>query len=126
MTIQEAYNQGLDDAENSVVVKFSNALIGNDDGPFNNPQIEDIRQKILSLKQEVVIFDKDYDYILDYLLTKTVDENKLSSIDKSIISILKFCEEIVGPKPRSRVSVKAKQFLTTLKIDLLNNRDKLN
>jgi hypothetical protein len=130
MTAQEAYNKGLDVAENIAIDKLVNALEGNDVGPFNNPQMEEIRQKILFQKTllqipRIIPYNRDYNYILNHLKGELVEVDKLSDIDNSILNILKFCEEIVGPKPRSRVSVRAKQFLTNLKIDLLNNRDKL-
>jgi len=48
MTINEAYIKGLDDAENLTIEKFTKALEGYDAGPFNNPKMEELRQKILS------------------------------------------------------------------------------
>lgn len=124
MTPQEAYCKGLDAAESLAVVKLSNALLGNDDGPFNNPQMEDVRQKILSYKPTVII-DKDYNYIVDLINEKELNMENLSEIDKTIVDILNFCMEIVGPKPRSRISVKAKKFLAKLEVDLINKYVKL-
>jgi hypothetical protein len=124
MTPQEAYNKGLDAAESIAVVKLSNALLGNDDGPFNNPQMEDIRQKILNHNPKVII-DKDYNYIVDLIHEKELNLETLSEIDKTVVEILNFCKEIVGPKPRSRVSVKAKKFLAKLEVDLIKNNVKL-
>jgi len=130
MTPQEAYNKGLDVAENTAIEKLVNALEGNDVGPFNNPQMEEIRQKILYQKNllqipHIIPYNRDYNYILNHLKGEIVEVEKLSDIDNSILTILKFCEEIIGPKPRSRVSVRAKQFLTNLKIDLLNNHEEV-
>lgn len=125
MTPQEAYNKGLDDAENAVVVKFSNALSGNDDGPFGNPQVEEIRQKVLTMKP-TVISDKDYNFIVDFLNDKDIDVDVMSDIDLSILEILTYCKEvIVGKKPRSRIATKTKDFLTKLEVDIIQNRDKL-
>jgi hypothetical protein len=128
MTPQEAYNKGLDVAENDAIEKLSKALDGVDTGSFNNPKMEEIRQRVLfqEVQEPVIVpYDRDYNYILDYLHGRHVELERLTDIDRSIIDILNFCEEIIGPKPRSRVSVKAKEFLSKLKIDLLNNRDKL-
>lgn len=47
MTINEAYNKGLDDAENLAYDKLTRALEGIDSGPFINPIMEELRQKIL-------------------------------------------------------------------------------
>lgn len=48
MTIQEAYNKGLDDAENLAYLKFKKALSKEDDTPFGNPKMEELRQEILN------------------------------------------------------------------------------
>lgn len=52
MTIQEAYNKGLDDAESVAITKLLNTLNGVDD-PFLNPKFEEVRQAIKT-KLEVV------------------------------------------------------------------------
>lgn len=49
MTIQEAYNKGLDDAENLAYLKLKKALSKIDDTPFNNPKMEELRQEILNI-----------------------------------------------------------------------------
>ena len=120
MTPQEAYNKGLTDAETLTVSTLNNCLDGNDSIPFLNPEMEAVRQRILNYKPQ----EKDYNFILDYLHDRELGD--LSDVDKTIIKILQFCEEIVGPKPRSRVSVRAKEFLTELKVDLIQTRDKFN
>ena len=51
MTPQEAYNKGLDIAENEAYQKISNALQGLDDTPFMNPKMEELRLKILEIKK---------------------------------------------------------------------------
>lgn len=52
MTPQEAYNKGLDIAENEAYQKISNALQGLDDTPFMNPKMEELRLKILEIKKQ--------------------------------------------------------------------------
>lgn len=52
MTPQEAYNKGLDVAENEAYQKISNALQGLDDVPFMNPKMEELRLKILKIKNQ--------------------------------------------------------------------------
>lgn len=48
MTIQEAYNKGLDDAENLAYLKLKKALSKIEDSPFGNPKMEELRQEILN------------------------------------------------------------------------------
>jgi hypothetical protein len=45
MNIQEAYNKGLDDAENKIISEFQKIIIGDDDNyePFLNPNMEVLR-----------------------------------------------------------------------------------
>ncbi len=52
MTPQEAYNKGLDVAENEAYQKLSNALQGADDTPFMNPKMEELRLQILKIKKQ--------------------------------------------------------------------------
>lgn len=47
ITAQMAYIKGLNDAENTAKTKITSALNGQDDGPFNNPEMEELRQRIL-------------------------------------------------------------------------------
>lgn len=49
MTIQEAYNKGLDDAENLAYFKLKKALSKQEDTPFGNPKMEELRQEILNV-----------------------------------------------------------------------------
>lgn len=55
MTIQEAYNKGLDVAENEAHDKLAKALDGVDGGPFNNPKMEELRLKILQIKKQTPV-----------------------------------------------------------------------
>lgn len=47
MTIQDAYNQGLTDAENTVIEKLTQALQYKETEPFNNPEMEKIREAMM-------------------------------------------------------------------------------
>ena len=49
MDIKTAYHKGLDDAENIASVKLNNAIRGIDDGPFNNPKMEELRQLVIQM-----------------------------------------------------------------------------
>ena len=123
MNIQEAYIKGLDVAEKEAIEKLTSALDGNDTPPFNNPAMEDIRQRILTKKE--LPTSRNYDFVLDFLRGDDVDTDSMTEIDKSILEIVKFNRELVGPKARSRVAKKAKEFLRTLKVDIITNDDKL-
>lgn len=122
MTIQEAYNKGLDIAENEALEKLTNAVEGNDIGPFASPKMEELRQKILNLKPELL----PTNYVLGTLLGDSTTFQDLTDLDKKVIEILKYIRSLVGPKPRSRISVKIKQLLTELEVDIIRNSDKLN
>lgn len=126
MTPQEAYNKGLDIAENDAYDKINKALNGIDDTPFNNPQMEAIRQNIISLASTTVKPDRDYNFVLDFLNGNDIDHQKLSNIEISILEILKFCKGLTGPTTKSKASVKAKCFLSQLRVDIINNHDKLS
>jgi len=122
MTIQEAYNKGLDVAENEVFENLSSAIDGNDMGSFSSPKMEELRQKILNLKPELL----PTNYVLGTLLGDSTTFQDLTDLDKKVIEILKYIRSLVGPKPRSRISVKIKQLLTELEVDIIRNHDKLN
>lgn len=124
MNINEAYNKGLDDAESAAVVKFSNAILGNDDGPFNNPQMEDIRQQLLNYSP-AVIAERDYEYIIRLIQDREIEVDNLSEVDKTIVDILLFCKKIIGKRSKSVIRVKFREFLTKLEVDLINKRVKL-
>jgi hypothetical protein len=46
MTIQEAYNKGLTDAEEVVIYKLTDVIKNIETEPFNNPELEKIRMAI--------------------------------------------------------------------------------
>lgn len=132
MNINEAYNKGLDDAESIAVSKFSNTLLGNDDGPFNNPRMEEIRLQILEKINTVspepidVISPHGDSYTVPVMLGIPIDDKNLNSLDMKVIEILEYIKSLVGPKPRSKISVKIKKLLTDLEVDFIKNYDKLN
>ena len=66
MTITEAYNKGLTDAENLVIDKFSKLLNSEKVEPFNNPAMEELKNRI----------------------HRVVSPNKQKSIDIKLISKL--------------------------------------
>lgn len=127
MTPQEAYVKGLDVAEKEAIEKLTSALDGNDTQPFNNPAMEEIRQRILSIQSSplVTTISRNYDFVLDFLRGDEVDVESMTEIDKSILEIVKFNKSLVGAKARSRVAKKAKEFLRNLKIDIIAYDDKL-
>jgi hypothetical protein len=129
MTINEAYIKGLDDAENLAIVKFSNALIGNDDGPFNNPQMEDIRQQILTKNSpeqgELQLTRNIDDYTLRILLDQPIDHMSFNSLDRKVIEILEYIKSMNKPRASNKFAVKIKSLLTDLRVDFILNYDKL-
>jgi hypothetical protein len=122
ISVNEAYNKGLDDAENVAIPKLTNALNGVDDGPFNNPRMEEIRVNILNKP----VYQRDYNYVLDILLDKDIDTSTLGDVDNVIVEILKYCKSFANSRSSSKVTVKMKEFLTKLTVDLINKRDKLS
>ncbi len=48
MNIQQAYNKGLDDAENAVYKSLTDALASVDSGELANPKMESLRQLVLA------------------------------------------------------------------------------
>ncbi len=48
MNIQEAYNKGLDDAENRIHKSYSDALVSIDSGKLANPKMEQLRLDIMA------------------------------------------------------------------------------
>jgi len=49
MTIQEAYNKGLDDAEAVVIDKIHSMLNEHPTTPFVNPKLEEVRQRLIKV-----------------------------------------------------------------------------
>ena len=133
MNIQQAYNKGLDDAESIAVAKLLNALNGNDDGPFNNPQMEEVRQKILVNGQpkdfdieSIIISDSNLlNAITNTLLGKPVGLEDLSPIERRVIDIMSEVRDISKSASKSKVSVKFRELITELEIDIIKEKSKL-
>jgi hypothetical protein len=125
MNIQEAYIKGLDVAEKEAIEKLTSALDGNDTPPFNNPAMEEIRQRILTIQSTPITTSRNYDFVLDFLRGDEVDIESMTEIDKSILEIVEFNKGLVGAKARSRIAKKAKEFLRNLKVDIISYDDKL-
>ena len=51
MNIQEAYNKGLDDSEKNVITIFTKALIGEETGEFNNPEMNKVLE-VLKIRSD--------------------------------------------------------------------------
>lgn len=47
ITIHEAYNKGLNDAEDAVIQKVQDILEGKMTPPFANPRLEEVRQRLI-------------------------------------------------------------------------------
>lgn len=126
MTVQEAYNKGLDVAENEALEKFSKALEGVDVGSFNNPKMEELRQKLLFFEPPKQEFEKlDTNYVSEILLGKKVDRSNFNILDSKVVEILEYVISLVGTKSRSRISYRIKQLLTDLRVDFINSGGKL-
>lgn len=75
MTNQEIYNKGLTDAESVVIDKLKAYLLDQETTPFNNPELEEIRQQLLS--KEPVIKEIDY-------FTPNINDKFLTKLESSI------------------------------------------
>ena len=130
MNINQAYNKGLDDAENLAIAKLRNALSGIDDTPFNNSQMEEIRQNILSKKPEELGDTQTKrnidDYTVKILLGQPIDDMCLNSIDVKAIEIIKYIKSLDKPKLVNKISVKIKSLLRDLEVDFIKNNTKLD
>lgn len=100
MTIQEAYNKGLDDAENSVYLNFVQWLNNTPIKPFNNPKLEDLRQRFITRfgelskhKDQINIFDTSENtigkIIHGILIGESPDQSMLSTPDKNICDVVR-------------------------------------
>lgn len=131
MTPQEAYNRGLDVAENEAIEKITHALNGEDSIPFNNPKMEEIRQRILAFEpvreiqvETPVATAKDY-YTLQVLLDQPYNTSDLNSLDLKVIELLEYLKTMRKPRLKNRISLKIKTLLRELEVDFINHYDKL-
>lgn len=120
MTIQDAYNKGLDASEEVAIVKFSNALIGTDDGPFNNPRMEDIRQRILTMGATA---PNSGNYAIDVLLGHAYNTDNLDPVDYTTIELLEYIKSLSETNSVNKITVKIKQFISKLALDLYTHID---
>lgn len=120
-TPQQAYNKGLDDAENLAVVKFSNALLGTDDGSFNNPLMEDIRQKILS--RDIQDPPTPNNYAASVLLGLPYNTDGFNSVDGITIEILEYAKLLSETKSVNKITVKLKQLISKLNAEICSSVD---
>lgn len=49
MTINEAYNKGLDDAENRVIEQFNKIINGESVDAFANPKLEELKNRLINV-----------------------------------------------------------------------------
>jgi predicted PolB exonuclease-like 3'-5' exonuclease len=77
MTIQEAYNKGLDDAENNVINNFINLLNDKEyDIPFLNPKLEIVR-KVIKERSDYYFKMADGQHGVARGFQKKIENNKL-------------------------------------------------
>jgi hypothetical protein len=130
MTINEAYIKGLNDAENSAIEKFSKALEGEDVGMFNNPKMEELRQRILHGSQpeqgELQLTRNIDDYTLRVLLDQPIDHIAMNSLDLKIVEILEYIKSVNKPRTTNKFAVKIKSLLRDLEVDFIKNYGKLD
>lgn len=124
MNIQEAYNKGLDVAENDAYDKLTKALDGYDVGPFANPKMEELRQRLLFTDTKDV--SPDTSYLLKFFKNEEIDESMLSSTDVKILELLRFCKRSIPKRPTSKITIMLRALISDIEIDILKNDDKLN
>lgn len=75
MTIQEAYNKGLDDAENLAYLKLKKALSKVEDTPFGNPKMEQLRQEIINFVNSSSVEEESGDVYVptDYSIVDIIE-----------------------------------------------------
>jgi len=123
MTLQEAYNKGLTDAETVTIEKLNNTLNRVDEGPFTNPELEAVRQRLLACVSEKNILDifedmiqgRDYEY----------DNHGTDNIIVSFYGdLMKYLLSTVGE--RNKLGVRMKNSLSKVKYDLTFERNRVN
>jgi hypothetical protein len=139
MTIQEAYHKGLDDAEAAVISKLTNALKNIDDGRFANPELEKLRQDILTKPPVVVEVEKGPPVIIQVddreifdvleLMLYTDDYNYVGSKEKTII--LGFYGELMSylrnrMSMKNKLCVQVKNMISKVNYQLTFERTKVN
>ena len=119
MTIQEAYNKGLTDAETVTIENLNNALNRIDSGPFANPELEAVRQRLLACVSEKNILD-----IFEDMIQGRDYEYDNQGTDNIIVSfygdLMKYLLSTVGE--RNKLGVRMKNSLSKVKYDLTSFR----
>lgn len=118
MTVQEAYNKGLDVAETEALDKLTKALDGLDVTPFTNPNMEQLRQRLLNLKEGGTSF------VLEFFEKNLIDESLLSSTEIKILDLLKFCKRIIPKRPTSKISVGLRDKIRSIEVELVKTSKK--
>jgi hypothetical protein len=123
MTLQEAYNKGLTDAETVTIEKLNNSLNRVDDGPFANPELEAVRQRFLACVSEKNVID-----ILEDMINGKDFEYDNEGTDNIIINfygdLMKYLVSTVGE--RNKLGVRMKNSLSKVKYDLQFQRNVVN
>jgi hypothetical protein len=120
ITVNDAYNKGLDTAENEAYEKISKAMERIDAGSFANPKMEELRQELLNRPET------HSQFVIDFFKKNDIDETQLSSLDLKILELLKFCKRIVPKRPSSKISVGLRDKITAIEVDIIKNNDKLD
>ena len=125
MNIQEAYNKGLDDAENQVMDKFKKTINEEYCDPFANPKMEELRLIVRNLlnkkiereiKKEVYGYDdSECDEIFEdlksmffgeFMDADPEDASKERIILRSVNDVVNYFIQIAGRKNNFGKSVK--------------------
>lgn len=135
MTIPEAYNKGLDDAESAAIDKLTKALQKIDDAPFANPAMEAVRQSILNIPPPVteppVIIHTDDKEIFDVLELMLYTDNYTYVGNKEKTIILGFYSELMSYlrnrlAMKNKLSVQVKKMINRVQYQLTFERTKVN
>lgn len=123
MTLQDAYNKGLTDAETVTIEKLNNALNRIDSEPFANPELEAVRARLVACVSERNIID-----ILEDMINGNDFEYDNQGTDNIIISfygdLMKYLRGTVGE--RNKLGVRMKNTLSKVKYDLTFERSRVN
>lgn len=108
MTINEAYNKGLDDAENTALDKLQKALLGLNTEPFTNPKMEEFRQKLLNMIPIATSSNDEetvsVEYIKNILLVKPDLVNDSKSYSRNTYKLISALKNLM-----SFISVRAEK-----------------
>ena len=122
MTPQEAYNKGLDVAENDAYDKFSKALDGIDEAPFKNPKMEELRQRMLN---PVSNSNFNSTVLAELLLDKPIDESNFTTLDMRIVDLLKHLKTLPRKNEKSTRATRLKFLFNNLEVDFIRSGGKL-